>query len=87
MKTTVWKYILEVTDEQWLELPRGYRFLSVDVQNGVPCLWVQVDSEAVKDSILVVTVGTGEPMRKDDMKFLGTYQLYNGSFVGHVFAP
>lgn len=82
---TVWKYQLSVEDLQWLELPRGANILSVGAQNEVPCLWCQVDTEAAKDSVLIVTHRTGHPMKKDNMKFLGTYQLYQGSFVGHVF--
>ena len=85
MGTQVWKYELEVVDTQWLELPRGANILSVDVQHGTPCLWAQVDTEAVKDSVLIVTHGTGHPMKSNHMEFLGTYQLESGSFIGHVF--
>jgi len=82
---TIWKYQLKVEDTQWLEVPRDAKYLSVDVQNGVPCLWVQVDTDAAKDSVLIVTHGTGHPMKKNNMRFLGSYQLQDGSFVGHVF--
>ncbi len=82
---TIWKYALEVQDTQWIELPRGAKALSVAVQDEVPCLWCQVDTEAVQDSVLVITHGTGHPMKKDNMRFIGTYQLDGGSFVGHVF--
>lgn len=82
---TVWKYELNVDDKQWLELPRGYKYLSIQVQNEKPCLWVQVDTEAVQDSVLIVTYGTGHPMKSKTDKFIGSYTLYSGSFVGHVF--
>jgi hypothetical protein len=85
MATQVWKYPLKVEDKQWVELPRGAKILSVDVQNGTPCLWAQVDTEAVTDRILIVTHGTGHPMKSNNMQFIGTYQLEGGSFIGHVF--
>jgi hypothetical protein len=83
---TVWKYELEIEDTQWLEIPRGAKFLSVAMQKNVPCLWCQVDTEAVKDSILIVTHGTGDMMRDENMKHLGSYQTSN-NLVFHVFVP
>jgi hypothetical protein len=82
---TVWKYPLQVKKTQCLELPRGAKPLSIGVQDEKPCLWAQVDTEAVKDSVLVVTHKTGLPMENGDMKFIGTYQLDGGTLVGHVF--
>lgn len=84
---TIWKFPLEVEEAQYIEMPRGARVLSVDVQGGIPCLWAVVDDQNVKDSVLVITYGTGQPMQMDYTKFIGTYQLYGGSFVGHVFIP
>lgn len=83
--TTIWKFELEVEDTQWIELPRGAKVLSVGVQNGTPCLWAQVETDEPKDSVLIITHGTGHPMKSANMKFLGTYQLNQGLFVGHVF--
>lgn len=82
---TIWKYQLETIDKQWIEIPRGYKFLSVDTQYDIPCLWAQVDDQQPKDSILIITIGTGNPMRNKNMNFLGTYQLHDGRFIGHVF--
>lgn len=85
---TIWKYQLKVDDVQWVDLPRGYKILSIGVQYNIPCMWVQVDSEATAtDSILIITHGTGHPMKDANMEFLGTYMLYDDSFVGHVFKP
>ncbi len=89
MKRVIWKFTLKVTDVQDIEIPHGSILLSVQTQNETPCLWVLVyNTEAEKEVIRLITIGTGNPISDDDFDlrdFLGTYQLSNGSFVGHVF--
>lgn len=89
MEQVIWKYQLEVKDVQEIELPQGSALLSVQVQNGNPCLWALVyNTEAEKETIRLRTIGTGNPIDSADFDpedFLGTYQLMNGSFVGHIF--
>ena len=89
MKRVIWKYPLKVTDVQDIEIPQGSILISVQSQNEIPCLWVLIyNSDAEKEVIRLRTVGTGNAISDDDFDprdFLGTYQLNNGSFVGHVF--
>ena len=89
MKSTIWKYVLKLTDVQDIEIPHGSILLSVQTQNEDPCLWVLVyDTEAEKEVIRLRTIGTGHNITADDFNpkdFLGTYQLRNGAFVAHVF--
>jgi hypothetical protein len=89
MKSTIWKYVLKLTDVQDIEIPVGSILLSVQSQYSEPCLWVFVyDTEAEKEVIRLRTIGTGFNITAEDFKpkdFLGTYQLSNGGFVGHVF--
>ena len=87
MKSSIWKFALETTDEQIINVPVGAEFLSVQVQHGQPCIWAQVNpKENVIVRAKVVIVGTGNPAdHTDGMMFLGTYQLHDGNFVGHVF--
>lgn len=87
MKSSIWKYPLETTDEQIINVPVGAEFLSVQVQHGQPCIWAKVNTqENVIVRAKVVIVGTGHPANHTDgMMFLGTYQLHDSNFVGHVF--
>lgn len=89
MKRVIWKYQLEVTDVQDLEIPIGSILLSVQTQNEIPCLWALIyNTEAEKEIIRLRTMGTGNPINDEDFDprdFLGTYQLKNGAFIGHVF--
>ena len=83
---TVLKYKLQVTDVQTLSIPCGAEFLSVQAQRDQPCLWVKVDpQEEVLAQVTFLTVGTGEELDLDTARFIGTYQLYNGTVVAHVF--
>lgn len=93
---TIYKYPLETTDLQSIKIPGlSYednfnfmtQFFCIDTQRGYPCLWCLVDTEEKEREVLIRIIGTGNPApdsltRKD---YLGTYQLFNGNFVGHVF--
>jgi hypothetical protein len=78
--------------ETLLQLPRGARFLSVQVQNDQPQSWWLVDPnpdpfDGPLDMVRLVVIGTGHHWddRLDHWKFLGTFQLEDGAFVGHLF--
>ena len=80
----IYKYPLEVTDDQFINIPKNFQILTVQVQNGCPCLWVEVDPESPVVYAHIVIIGTGHPIHNDDeMKYIGTFQLESGSFVGH----
>ena len=82
----IYKYPLEVTDDQFINIPKDYQILTVQVQNGRPCLWAEVDPKLPMDCVHIVIVGTGHSIHDDDeMKYIGTFQLESGSFVGHCF--
>jgi hypothetical protein len=85
----IWKYRLEVTDTQTLRMPCGARILTVQVQNGVPCLWALVDvSEPLLHPTLIFTVDTGHVADhvSTGAEYVGTYQLHDSGLVFHVFA-
>lgn len=82
---TIWKYTLDVEDKQFIAVPLNTELLSVQVQNEEPQLWALVDeNEISRVNAKIIIHGTGHPANDiEGMKFLGTFQLYNGSFVGH----
>jgi hypothetical protein len=86
VKSTIWKYHLEVEDLQQIEMPVGAQVLAVEVQNGQPCLWAKVDPTKLNVVCKIATVGTGHPANHaEGLQYIGTYQLHGGNFVGHVF--
>jgi hypothetical protein len=85
----VFKYSLEVTDEQTIELPRNTKILCVQTQNGFPQLWALIDDEEKRMKKVIIAIhGTGHPIDNDevlDREYISTFQLSNGSLVFHVF--
>ena len=82
---TIFKYPLEVTDEQTLEMPSGARILTVQTQHNVPCLWALVPIAAPMMQRRIITHGTEHPVPPTTGEYIGTYQLDGGSLIFHVF--
>ena len=93
---TIWKYTLEVTDEQTVQLPEGAQILSIQPQGpfgegggGEVELWALVDPETpiMIDRIIHIH-GTGHPIKDEDIDLLthiSTFQLMGGQLVFHAF--
>lgn len=82
----VWKYTLIVDDNLNVELPLGAKVLSVQEQFGEPQMWVLVNQEqSTYETRKFRLAGTGHPIKENNISFIGTFQLYNGGFVGHLF--
>jgi hypothetical protein len=86
-KVTIWKFPLEVTDVQEIELPYHSRCLDLQVQDGVPCLWALVCPDEIKLKRKVSIYGTGHDVPKGLLygHYLGTFQLHDGDLVFHAF--
>ena len=84
MKKQIWKYPLEITGTQEIEMPVGAQSLSVQVQHGHPRIWAMVDTEAEKETRLVQIFGTGHSVENEG-SFIGTFQVEGGSLVFHAF--
>jgi hypothetical protein len=84
---TIWKFPLQVIDSQVVSMPRGAKPLTVQVQDGKPCLWAIVDPEAAKEDRVVEIHGTGHQTNKtlDRHYYIGTFQLEGGALVFHAF--
>lgn len=83
---TIWKFPVRMTDSFAVEMPRGARLLSVQVQNGEPCLWALVDSSAPSVDRSFALRGIGHEVGELDLSaFVGTFQLRGGGLVFHLF--
>ena len=82
----IFKFSLEVTDEQWIPLQKGADLLCVQAQNGKPVLYATIDDEESQiERVQILTHGTGHLTSGNIGQYLGTYQLRDGEFVGHCF--
>ncbi len=84
MPKTIWKFVLEVTDEQEINMPVCAKVIHVGVQGGLDlCIWAIVDPTADLAPRRFLIFGTGNPMPVRPGNYLGTAHV--GQFVWHVF--
>ena len=67
--TKVYKFPLEISDEQKVSMPEDAKVLTVQVQKGKPCLWAECnpDGEPVLRTFLIR--GTGHPIDDEIEKY------------------
>lgn len=88
MIDTIWKYPIQVRDSQKISMPYTHNILCVQVQNDEPCLWVEVNSDHPLIDVEILVYGTGHKINqpgKSRARYIGTFQLMDGQFVGHVY--
>lgn len=81
----IWKFKLNVTDKQEVEMPKEATILCVDTQAEMLCLWAIVDPEAAKEKRAIAIVGTGHAMPQETLSYIGTAQMSGGALIWHVF--
>lgn len=82
---TIWKFPLRIDDEQYIDMPRGSKMLSVQLQGNEPYLWAEVDDSYPVEPHLVVMMGTGHPKSHKADRFVDIFQMAGGSLVFHVY--
>lgn len=80
---TIWKYELQLASLNNLEMPLGAKVLTIQVQNGKPCIWAQVDENNTKELRTFRIYGTGHTMLDENLIYIGTWQ--DGIYVFHLF--
>jgi hypothetical protein len=80
---TIWKYPLHIIDRQMILLPDGGMIRHVAMQHDIPCLWVEVDTEAPKTERFIRIFGTGHPHVSGE--YIGSFQALPGTQVFHVY--
>ncbi len=87
MTRVVWKYELEMEDYQDIEMPLESTILCVQKQRDKPCMWALVDPDDKERCRYTIRIaGTGHPIKEEDHKYIGTFQMMDGNLVFHVFA-
>lgn len=87
---TIWKAAIQPNSTpdkaMRIEVPAraGARAVSVGLQNGVVCVWFEVDATADPAPLVLYCVGTGFGDAPEGKRFLGT--VVNGAFVWHFYA-
>jgi hypothetical protein len=80
----IYKYPLLIMDEQEVEMPMGAGIMSVQMQNGQPCLWALVDTGNTSERRKILIRGTGHAASSLG-RYISTFQMKDGAMVFHAF--
>ena len=89
----IWQFEVSVQDHFEVEMPVGAEVLSVMTQPSpyhdyadTVQMWALCDPAALKETKRFCVIGTGHPVDLVGLgRFIGTFQLAGGTFVGHLF--
>lgn len=79
----IWKWDLQVTDLQTVNVPIGAKLLTVQTQNSLPRLWALCNEQAPRRALRIAMYGTGNPVDSYPGTYIATFQV--GDLVFHVF--
>lgn len=82
MSRIVFKYKIDISGFQ-LDLPEGAKILKIDLQAGVPQMWIMFDENKRTRPSKFSVYGTGHEIRPESVLHVGTFQ--QEGFVWHVF--
>jgi len=83
----IFKYPFKVEDFVAIEMPKKAHVLTVQAQGDVPCIWAVVNSDEEIETRCFRCYGTGQVLDIDitSSRYIGTFQLLSGQFIGHLF--
>jgi len=84
---SIWKFPLEITDLQEVLMPKGAEILTVQMQEQTLCIWAKVNPEKEFETEIrkIRIIGTGHKFNDENLKYIGTTQMYGGGLIWHVF--
>lgn len=83
----IWKFPLEVADQQKVKMPTGAKILTAQMQGDTCCLWALVDETRPRFEFEIRDIaiyGTGNPMPDEPGDYIATFQIMGG-LVFHAF--
>lgn len=83
----IYKYPLPLQDIVELRLNKGAKIIDIRTQKDQPMLWAEVFTSRPMEFRTLYIVGTGQSMDHlpSDIEHIGSYHLYDGQLVFHVY--
>lgn len=84
---TIWKFPLKITGVQAVEMPKGAKILTVQMQHDEMCIWAIVNPDVEKQKRLFRVIGTGHPIESkgiEALEYIGSVQQ-SDLFVWHLY--
>lgn len=88
MKKSIWKFPIASPEQTTIKMPGGAEILTIQTQNGMPCIWALVNPENDTEERCFEIFGTGHDVPVDmgiERKYINTFQLNGGGLVYHLF--
>jgi len=83
---TIWKAKLAPNDRMVVKVPRESVFLTVQMQQGIPVVWFEVEDTLPLEERYLYLAGTGCGLPEDEhLSYIGTFQTEGGHLVYHLF--
>ncbi|MGI6656249.1 MAG: DUF7352 domain-containing protein [Desulfobulbus sp.] len=85
---TIWKFELTPNKMQVISLPFGSQLLTVQTKGkNDPLLWALVDPEMPVQDRVIAIYTTNTALPDNPGRYIGTFQIYDGSLEFHLFEP
>lgn len=86
----IFKYEVLIRDHFNISMPKGAKILTVQAQHKVPQLWALIDPDEEETLRNFRLAGTGHDIpadlhREGEYKYIGSFQLFNGDLIYHLF--
>ena len=82
----IYKYKIELLDEQEILIPCYHRILCIKLRSGTPYIWVEVDDESPLQKVKFSLYGTGHSMSQyKTEQYVGTILLDEDKLVYHLY--
>jgi hypothetical protein len=81
----IWKYQIEITDEQSVMMPEGAEILTAQIQGRLPFVWAIVNPTAPEKKRTIEVIPTGMTFPDASRRYIGTVQTAEGRLVWHIF--
>lgn len=81
----IYKYQIHDLAMREIELPKGAEILTIQMQDGMPCLWALVDQNQPAEKRPILIIGTGHAILIDIVRYISTFQMLDGRLVWHAF--
>jgi hypothetical protein len=81
---TIYKYPLEITGEQKIQMPEGARLRHVGLDTtDTPCVWAEVETNNPTWPVTIYLSGTGRPLHNYARNYVGSF--VERSLVWHIY--
>ena len=83
----IFKYEIPIKNSFEINIPKGYKILSLQTQNDDPYIWVMVNENNPIEEVRFVLLCTGEefPYHETFFQYIDTFQIIKGKTVFHLF--